>query len=70
MPARLCSSTTSELDLKLNNLYPLDATDGGDIRFPLIFDRLRLHLETSREKQAIECCRDMLLNLARRNDYV
>ncbi|MCJ1350373.1 MAG: hypothetical protein MMC33_000354 [Icmadophila ericetorum] len=64
------NNATSELDLKLSDFYPLDATDGGNTRFPLTFDQLRLHLETSREELAVERCRDVLLNLARRNNNV
>lgn len=58
-------NANSEFDLKLSDFYPLDATDGGNTRFPLTFDQLRFHLETSREELAVERCRDVLLNLAR-----
>ncbi|KAL9130694.1 MAG: hypothetical protein Q9217_001173 [Psora testacea] len=63
-------NATSELDLKLSDFYPLDATDGGDTRFPLTFDRLRLHLETARKELAVERYHDVLLKLARRNDNI
>ncbi|MCJ1466889.1 hypothetical protein MMC07_005511, partial [Pseudocyphellaria aurata] len=45
-------NATSELDLKLNDFYPLDAADGGDTRFPLTFDQLKLCLESPREEPA------------------
>ena len=59
-----------ELDLKLSDFYPLDATDGGNIRFPLTFDRLRLHLEKARKELAVERCHEVLLKLAKRDDNV
>ena len=42
--------------------------DGGNIRFPLTFDRLRRHLETAREELAVERCREVLLEIAKRHD--
>ena len=63
-------NAASELDLKLSDFYPLDATNGGNTRFPLTFDQLRLDLKISRKELAVERCRDMLLNLAKRNNNV
>lgn len=54
----------------MSDFYPLDAKDGGNIRFPLTFDQLRLHFETAREELAVERCRDALLELAKRNGNV
>ncbi|KAL9135267.1 MAG: hypothetical protein Q9175_003535 [Cornicularia normoerica] len=61
---------TTELDLKLSDFYPLDATDGGNTRFPLTYDLLTLHLETAREELAVERCRAVLRKLAKRDDNV
>ena len=58
------------LTLSLSDFYPLDATDGGNTRFPLTFDRLRLHLETAREELAVERCHEVLLDIEKRNDNV
>lgn len=63
-------NTTTELDLKLSDFYPLDITNGGNIRFPLTFDRLRLRFQTARKELAVERCREALLGLARRDDNV
>ena len=54
----------------MSDFYPLDATDGGNIRFPLTFDQLRLQLETAREELAVDRCRDGLLDVAKRNGNV
>ncbi|KAK3171767.1 hypothetical protein OEA41_003851 [Lepraria neglecta] len=63
-------NATTELDLKLSDFYPLDATDGGNTRFPLTFNRLRLHLEAAREELAVERCRGVLREIANREDNV
>jgi len=63
-------NAATELDLKLSDFYPLDAADWGNTRFPLTFDRLRLHLGRARKELAVERCRDVLLKLARRGDNV
>ena len=54
----------------LSDFYPLDAADGGNTRFLLTFDRLRLHLGTAREELAVERCRDVLLKLANLDDNI
>lgn len=54
----------------MSDFYPLDATNGGNTRFPLIFDQLRLYLETTREELAVKRCRYALLDLAKRNGNV
>ncbi|KAK3169439.1 hypothetical protein OEA41_008822 [Lepraria neglecta] len=61
---------TTELDLKLSDFYPLDATDGGNTRFLLTFDQLRFDLEAAREELAVERCRRVLLEIANREDNV
>ncbi|MCJ1285564.1 hypothetical protein MMC26_004905 [Xylographa opegraphella] len=61
-------NATSELDLKLSDFYPLNATDGGDTKFSLTFDILRLHLEECREELAVERCRDTLRDIAKCRD--
>ncbi|MCJ1339575.1 hypothetical protein MMC09_004865 [Bachmanniomyces sp. S44760] len=61
---------TSELDLKLSDFYPLDATNGGNKRFPLTFDQLRLHLEAYREQLAVARCRRVLLDIDKRNNAI
>ncbi|MCJ1352088.1 MAG: hypothetical protein MMC33_002072 [Icmadophila ericetorum] len=63
-------NATTELDLMLSDFYPLDAADGGNTRFLLTFDRLRLHLGTAREELAVERCRDVLLKLANLDDNI
>ena len=45
-----------ELDLKLSDFDPLVAIDGGNTRFPLTFNRLRLHLGKVRKELAVERC--------------
>ena len=54
----------------MSDFYPLDATNGGNTRFPLTFDQLRLHLGMAREELAVERCRDILLELAKRDDNI
>ncbi|KAK3175170.1 hypothetical protein OEA41_002416 [Lepraria neglecta] len=61
---------TTELDLKLSDFYPLDATDGGNTRFPLTFDQLRFDLEAAREELAVERCRKVLVEIADREDNI
>ncbi len=56
----------TELNLKLSDFYPLDATNGGNTRFLLTFDQLGLHLGMAREGLAVERCRDVHLELAKR----
>ena len=54
----------------MSDFYPLDATDGGNTRFPLTFDQLGFDLEAAREELAVERCRKVLLEIANREDNV
>lgn len=54
----------------MSDFYPLDAMDGGNTKFPLTFDGLRLRLETARAELAVERCREALFELAKRDDNV
>lgn len=51
----------------MSDLYPLDATNGGDIRFPMTFDHLRRGLQTARKELAVTRCRTMLKELIKRH---
>lgn len=41
--------------------------DGGNIKFPLKFDQLKLQLKVARKELAVDRCRDALLDLAKSN---
>lgn len=58
----------AELDIKLSDLYPIDARAGGDKRLPLTWARLRRDLERARYELAVERCRDALAKLAEGED--
>jgi hypothetical protein len=58
----------SELNLRLSDFYPLDATNGGNVRFPLTFDQLRRHLRRTRAELAVERCREALEKVTERSD--
>jgi hypothetical protein len=58
-----------ELDLRLSDFYPLKA-DGGNIRFPLTWERLRRRLRTTRNELAVLRCRDVLRKLAQRENDI
>ena len=57
----------AELDLKLSDLYPIDAR-AGDKRLPLTWERLRRELERARYELAVERCRDTLAKFAEGKD--
>ena len=57
----------AELDIKLNDLYPIDARI-GDKRLPLTWERLRRELEGARYELAVERCRDTLTKFAKSED--
>ena len=57
----------AELDIKLSDLYPIDARI-GDKRLPLTWERLRRELEGARYELAVERCRDTLTKFAKGED--
>ena len=57
----------AELDIKLSDLYPIDARV-GDKRLPLTWERLRWDLEGARYELAVERCRDTLTKIAKGED--
>ncbi|MCJ1399646.1 hypothetical protein MMC11_002848 [Xylographa trunciseda] len=59
-----------ELDLRLSDFYPLTAADGGNIRFPLTWERLRRHLRMARNELALVRCRDVLRELEQRENDI
>lgn len=57
----------AELDIKLSDLYPIDAGVGGK-RLPLTWERLRQELEKARYEIAVDRCRDTLKKFAKGED--
>ena len=57
----------AELNIKLSDLYPIDA-GAGDERLPLTWERLRRDLERARYELAVERCRDALTKFAEDED--
>lgn len=57
----------AELDIKLSDLYPVDARVGGK-RLPLTWERLRRELEKARYELAVKRCRDTLKKFAEDED--
>jgi hypothetical protein len=51
--------------LKLSDLYPINATEGGNIKFLLTWERLRMRLKDARYQLAIERCQKILQSLAK-----
>ena len=60
-------SEVAELNIKLSDLYPIDA-GAGDERLPLTWERLRRALEGSHYELAVERCRDALTKFAKDED--
>lgn len=52
----------------MSDFYPLDDVEGGDKRFPLTFDQLRLRVEEARLELAVARSSLALQNLAGRDD--
>jgi hypothetical protein len=67
-PKHLIPHEETELNLKLCDFYPLDATNGGNLRFPLTVDQLRKDLERTLAELAVDRCRAALLRVAIRSD--
>ena len=57
----------AELDIKLSDLYHIDATIGGK-RLPLTWERLSRELEGARYELAVEGCRDTLTKFVEGED--
>jgi len=60
----------AELDIKLSDLYPIDAVDGGNTKLPLTWDRLRSRVEKARYQLAMERCQKMLQDLTKRQNNI
>ena len=59
-----------ELEIKLSDLYPIDAAAGGDIKLPVTRERLRMRLEDARYQLAVFRCQSMLNKLAKRRGSI
>ena len=60
----------AELEIKLSDLYPIDAAEGGNLKLPLTWERLRMRLEDARYQLAKERCQAMLQSLVKRQGNI